>query len=47
MLTKADLFWDRLPDDLLDYMKEDPVWAACRMEGVTVVFSGRNGVLPG
>jgi hypothetical protein len=33
LLTKADLFWDRLPDDLLNYVKEDPVWSACREEG--------------
>jgi hypothetical protein len=30
VLTKTDLFWDRLPDDLLDYIKEDPLWAASR-----------------
>jgi hypothetical protein len=33
VLTKTDLFWDRLPGDLLDYIKEDPVWTACREEG--------------
>ena len=33
VLTKTDLFSDILPDDLLDYIKEDPIWAACREEG--------------
>jgi double-GTPase-like protein len=33
VLTKADLFWDQLPDELLDYMREDPIWIASRKEG--------------
>ncbi len=32
VLTKADLFWDKLPDELLNYIKEDPIWATCRRE---------------
>lgn len=33
VLTKTDLFLDTLPDYLADYIKEDPIWAACREEG--------------
>lgn len=33
VLTKADLFWDQLPEELADYVREDPIWAACREEG--------------
>jgi len=33
VLTKADLFWEQLPEELVDYIREDPIWAACREEG--------------
>jgi hypothetical protein len=33
VLTKTDLFWDRLPDDLLRYIKKEPAWSRCRDEG--------------